>query len=179
MTQVDEERRVKDAAARLNRSLLTLSRCNRVLCKLAASRNLLQSICQILVKTAGLRLVWIGTAKMTPRKLSVRWQAPATVWITWNASRSLGAIRAREKDRSAMPSGQESPVGLMTSARTMGEPRLWRLDMFPVLHFRWPLMWVAGSSRSARHAYPLCRYFRQERNRTICRSGIVLDLRCS
>jgi PAS domain S-box-containing protein len=59
MTQVDEGRRVKDAAA-LNRSLQTLSRCNRVLWQARGEQELLQSICQILVDTAGVRLVWIG-----------------------------------------------------------------------------------------------------------------------
>jgi PAS domain S-box-containing protein len=60
MTQVDEGRRVEDAAARLNRSLLTLSRCNRVLWQARDEQELLRSICQILVETAGIRLAWIG-----------------------------------------------------------------------------------------------------------------------
>ena len=60
MSQVDEERWVKDGAARLNRSLLTLSRCNRLLWRARSEQELLQSICQVLVETAGLRLVWIG-----------------------------------------------------------------------------------------------------------------------
>ena len=60
MTKVDEGRRVEDAATRLNRSLLTLSRCNRVLWQARDEQELLRSICQILVETAGLRLAWIG-----------------------------------------------------------------------------------------------------------------------
>jgi PAS domain S-box-containing protein len=60
MTQVDDGGRVEDAAARLNSSLLTLSRCNRVLWQARDEQELLQSICQILAETAGVRLVWIG-----------------------------------------------------------------------------------------------------------------------
>jgi PAS domain S-box-containing protein len=60
MNRVDEGRRVEDSAARLNSSLLTLSRCNRVLWQARDEQELLQSICQILVETAGVRLVWIG-----------------------------------------------------------------------------------------------------------------------
>jgi len=60
MTQVDESGRVEDATARLNSSLLALSRCNRVLWQACDEQELLQSICQILVEPAGVRLVWIG-----------------------------------------------------------------------------------------------------------------------
>jgi PAS domain S-box-containing protein len=60
MTQVDEGRRVEDAAARLNKSLLTLSRCNRVLWQARDEQEVLRSICQIFVETAGVRLAWIG-----------------------------------------------------------------------------------------------------------------------
>ena len=69
MTQVDEGRRVEDAAARLNSSLLTLSRCNRVLWQARDEQELLQSICQILVETAGLRLVWIGYCEDDAEKI--------------------------------------------------------------------------------------------------------------
>src|SRR6266545_68238 len=143
MNQVDESRRVEDAAARLNSSLLALSRCNRLLWQAREEQELLQSICQILVETAGVSSGLV-TAKTTPRRPSVQSQGPVTAWITWTASRSPGAIRTREEDRSAMPSGQQGSVGSMISARTrdfrMGEPRLRRWDIFPVLHFPWSLM---------------------------------------
>ena len=60
MTQVDEGRRVENAAARLNSSLLALSRCNRVLWQARDEQELLESICRILVEAAGVRLAWIG-----------------------------------------------------------------------------------------------------------------------
>jgi PAS domain S-box-containing protein len=60
MTQIGERRRVEDAAARLSRGLLTLSRCNRVLWRARGEQELLQSICQILVETAGICLAGIG-----------------------------------------------------------------------------------------------------------------------
>jgi len=60
MAKVDGSSGVEDSAARLNTSLLTLSRCNRALWQARDEQELLQSICQILVETAGVRLVWIG-----------------------------------------------------------------------------------------------------------------------
>src|SRR3982074_2913257 len=60
MTQVDQGRRGEDAAARRNSSVLALSRCNRVLWQARDEQELLQSICQILAQTPGVRLVWIG-----------------------------------------------------------------------------------------------------------------------
>src|SRR5260370_12411491 len=60
MAKVNEYRRGEDAAARLNRNLQILSRCNRALFQARGEQELLQSICQILVETAELPLVWIG-----------------------------------------------------------------------------------------------------------------------
>jgi two-component system sensor kinase FixL len=60
MTEAGENGRVEDATARLKRSLLTLSRCNRALWQARDEQELLQSICQILVETGGVRLAWIG-----------------------------------------------------------------------------------------------------------------------
>src|SRR5258705_11882114 len=60
MAQVDKHRRLEGAAARANRNLQTLSHCNRVLFQARGEQELLQSMCQILMKTVELRLVWIG-----------------------------------------------------------------------------------------------------------------------
>jgi PAS domain S-box-containing protein len=60
MAKVNERKRVEDAEARLDRNLKVLSRCNRVLFQARGERELLQSICQILVETAELPLAWIG-----------------------------------------------------------------------------------------------------------------------
>jgi PAS domain S-box-containing protein len=60
MTQVDQGRRFADAAARLNSSLLTISRCNRVLWQARDEQEVLRSICRIFVETAEVRLAWIG-----------------------------------------------------------------------------------------------------------------------
>jgi PAS domain S-box-containing protein len=60
MAKVKERRRVEDAAAGLRRNLQVLSRCNRVLFQARGEQELLQSICQILIETADLPLVWIG-----------------------------------------------------------------------------------------------------------------------
>jgi two-component system, LuxR family, sensor kinase FixL len=60
MAHLDRQARSKDTAARLNRSLRSLARCNRVLWQAQSEPELLQSICDVLVGTAGLRLVWVG-----------------------------------------------------------------------------------------------------------------------
>jgi PAS domain S-box-containing protein len=68
MAKVNERRRVEDAAVRLNRNLQILSRCNRVLFQARGEQELLQSICQILVETAALPLVWIGYCEDDPEQ---------------------------------------------------------------------------------------------------------------
>src|ERR1700719_1539689 len=68
MVKVDERRQVEDAAERLNRNLQILSRCNRVLFQARGEQELLQSICQILVETATLPLVWIGYCEDDPEQ---------------------------------------------------------------------------------------------------------------
>jgi GAF domain-containing protein len=56
----DKRRPVQDDAARLQRSLQTVSRCNRELFQARGEPELLQSICQILVETAQVDVAWIG-----------------------------------------------------------------------------------------------------------------------
>jgi PAS domain S-box-containing protein len=56
----NKTRRVRDNEARLNRSLRTISRCNRELFHARGEPELLQSICRILVETAEVDLAWIG-----------------------------------------------------------------------------------------------------------------------
>lgn len=68
MAKVRKSRQVEDAATRLNRNLQTLSRCNRVLFQTRGEQELLQSICQILVETAELPLVWIGYCEDDPEQ---------------------------------------------------------------------------------------------------------------
>src|SRR6266850_6314099 len=61
MDKVRESRPVvADAVTRLSRKLQTLSRCNHVLFQARVEQELLQSMCEILVETAELPLVWIG-----------------------------------------------------------------------------------------------------------------------
>jgi PAS domain S-box-containing protein len=68
MTNLNERRPVEDAAARLNRNLQTLSRCNRAFFHAHNEQELLQSICQILTESAGLPLVWIGYCENDPEQ---------------------------------------------------------------------------------------------------------------
>jgi signal transduction histidine kinase len=60
---IRERRSVKSVGsteARLNRSLRTLYRCNRLVFEASSEHELLQTTCEILVETGGLRLAWIG-----------------------------------------------------------------------------------------------------------------------
>jgi hypothetical protein len=56
----NKSRQVRNDVARLQRSLRTISRCNRELFHARAEQELLQAICQILVETAEVGLAWIG-----------------------------------------------------------------------------------------------------------------------
>src|SRR4030088_1344946 len=58
--KVRKSRLVEGSATRLTRNLQTLSRCSRALFQARGEQELLQSICEILVETAELPLVWIG-----------------------------------------------------------------------------------------------------------------------
>ena len=60
MVEANYRWRRRGMAQRLDRSLRTLSRCNDVLFRARSEQELLQSIPQILVETAELRLAWIG-----------------------------------------------------------------------------------------------------------------------
>src|SRR3979490_1544111 len=66
--KVRKSRLVEGSATRLTRNLQTLSRCSRALFQARGEQELLQSICQILVETAELPLVWIGYCEDTPEQ---------------------------------------------------------------------------------------------------------------
>ena len=56
----NKSRQVRNDVARLQRSLRTISRCNRELFHARGEQELLQAICQILVETPEVGLAWIG-----------------------------------------------------------------------------------------------------------------------
>src|SRR5437588_5723423 len=60
MSTINEQRRVRDDAARLDRILRTVRRCNRALFQARGEPELLQSICRILTETGEIGLAWIG-----------------------------------------------------------------------------------------------------------------------
>jgi PAS domain S-box-containing protein len=64
----NEGRRARDHTACLQRSLQTVSRCNRELFQARGEQELLQSILQILVETAEVDLAWIGYCEDDPEK---------------------------------------------------------------------------------------------------------------
>jgi PAS domain S-box-containing protein len=85
------ERKLAEAnLARLNRTLRTLYQCNQALVRATEERELLQSVCKILVEIGGLRMAWVGYRDLDEEK-SVRPIAEAgfeegylkKVEITW------------------------------------------------------------------------------------------------
>jgi PAS domain-containing protein len=60
MTTINEQRRVRGDAARLDRMLRTARQCNRALFQARGEQELLQSICRILTETGEIGLAWIG-----------------------------------------------------------------------------------------------------------------------
>src|ERR1700724_4748904 len=60
MTTINEQRRVRGDAARLDRMLRTARQCNRALFQARGEQELLQSICRILAETGEICLAWIG-----------------------------------------------------------------------------------------------------------------------
>lgn len=61
-------KRTEETLARLNRHLQTLYECNRALIHATNESELLQSICEILVKIGGLRMVWVGYREFDEQK---------------------------------------------------------------------------------------------------------------
>jgi PAS domain S-box-containing protein len=55
-----ERKRAEEKLGRLNRTLRTLYECNQALVRATEEKELLQSICRILVEVGGLRMAWVG-----------------------------------------------------------------------------------------------------------------------
>jgi PAS domain S-box-containing protein len=59
-TEIEDRKRAEQNLARLNRTLQTLYECDQALVRASNERELLQSICRILVETGGMRMSWAG-----------------------------------------------------------------------------------------------------------------------
>lgn len=59
-TDMTEQQRTAAILRRVERALRALSACNAVLMRVTDERELLQTICQIIVEKGGYRLVWVG-----------------------------------------------------------------------------------------------------------------------
>ena len=91
LNSVDTERALADEhLQRVNKALKTVSECNMALVKAVDEQELLQTICNIIIKTGKYRLAWVGFAEQDAEK-AVRPAAQAgytegyidTVNITW------------------------------------------------------------------------------------------------
>jgi len=63
-----ERERAEEKLARLNRTLRTLYECNQALVRATEEKELLQSICRILVDVGGLRMAWVGYREFNQEK---------------------------------------------------------------------------------------------------------------
>lgn len=70
-TQVDRDTEINRELHRLNRALRALSACNQALAEAASEQQLLDQICDIIVRVGAYRLAWIGYAEQDEVK-SVR-----------------------------------------------------------------------------------------------------------
>lgn len=68
LLDITERKQTEDNLARLNRTLQTLYQCNQALVHAADERELLQSVCRILVETGGLRMAWVGYRELNADK---------------------------------------------------------------------------------------------------------------
>jgi len=68
LLDITERKQTEDNLARLNRTLQTLYKCNQALVHAADERELLQSVCRILVETGGLRMAWVGYRELNADK---------------------------------------------------------------------------------------------------------------
>ncbi len=66
--QVADIRRGEVELLGLNRTLRTLSKCNRALVKAESEQELLQEVCRIAVDTGGYRMAWVGYAQQDDTK---------------------------------------------------------------------------------------------------------------
>src|ERR1700752_261513 len=74
-----ERKRAEEKLARLNRTLRTLYECNQALVRATEEKELLQSICRILVEVGGLRMAWVGYREFNLDK-TVRPVARGAYW---------------------------------------------------------------------------------------------------
>jgi PAS domain S-box-containing protein len=101
---------------RLNRILQTLSQCNHALIRATDEHELLQSVCEILVKVGGMRMAWVGVCEDDAQK-TVRPVAMAGYGLDYVENAKISWSDQTERGR--------GPTGI--SLRT-GKP-YWARDM--------------------------------------------------
>jgi len=80
---IEDRKRAEQDLARLNRTLQTLYECDQALVRATDERELLRSICRILVETGGMRMAWAGYREYDEEK---------TVSIVANAGNESGYL---------------------------------------------------------------------------------------
>ncbi|MDB5393340.1 MAG: histidine kinase [Rhodospirillales bacterium] len=60
IAEIAERRCTEDRLKAVNRTLQTLNRCNEALVRASEERELVESICRILVEDGGIRMAWVG-----------------------------------------------------------------------------------------------------------------------
>lgn len=67
-SDITERKRQEETLRRLNRELRAITECNQVLVRMDDEAAMLQSVCDIICKEAGYRMVWVGFAERDPAK---------------------------------------------------------------------------------------------------------------
>jgi len=109
----------------LNRALRALSACNQALAQAGSEQELLQQICDVIVRLGGYRMAWIGYAVQDEAK---------TVQPMAHAGYETGALKKAGVTWSEAPSGQgavgtairENKVCVITDVRTDPKFAPWR-----------------------------------------------------
>ena len=104
---ITDRKLAAEALARLNRQLLAIGNCNRVLIQAASEQELLEDICRIICEKAGYRMSWIGYAENDAGKTirPVAWAGldsgyVAGARLSWGETSQLGKGPAGEAIRS-------------------------------------------------------------------------------
>src|SRR5258708_4059751 len=104
--QEREDRTSEKELSRLNRTLQTLYQCNQALVHATDEKELIESVCKILVDVGGLRLAWVGRCEEDAEK-TVRPVAMAgygldyldKAEISWSESTERGQARPESPRR--------------------------------------------------------------------------------
>ncbi|MFN6568328.1 response regulator [Dendronalium sp. ChiSLP03b] len=122
---ITQSKQAEAELRRLNRTLQTLSNCNKVIVRAKDESNLLENICQIIVEVGGYRLAWVSFAENDTQK-SIRPVAQAgyedgylqSLNLTWSDT-----VRGQSPTGIAIRTGQ---ISIVQNILTDPKYEIWR-----------------------------------------------------